>query len=140
MSDELKLTILSPERKLLEECPVQEVLLPTSEGQIQILPGHAAIVGTIETGVFGYRDAAGHVSTGVVTTGFFEVSGERVTVTAETLELKGEIDVERAKRAQKAAEEALRSADLDSAKFRKYQLKLQRSLIRQQIAGREHHE
>ncbi|MCM2277981.1 MAG: ATP synthase F1 subunit epsilon [Oligoflexia bacterium] len=138
MDNQLKLSILSPERKLLEGCPVEEVILPTSEGQIQILSGHAAIVGTLETGVFSYREANGHHTVGFVTTGFFEVTDDSVTVTAETLELRGEIDVERAKRAQKAAEEALKAAELDSQSFRKYQLKLHRSLIRQQIAGKDH--
>ncbi|HAR44141.1 MAG TPA: F0F1 ATP synthase subunit epsilon, partial [Bdellovibrionales bacterium] len=54
-------------------------------------------------------------------------------VTAETLELKAEIDVNRAKKAQKLAEDALKAADLDEKKFKKYQLKLQRSLIRQHL-------
>lgn len=138
MSTELKLSILSPERRLLEGSSVEEVVLPTTEGQIQILPGHAPMLGKLETGVFSYREANGHQSLGIVTTGFFEVSREEVTVMAETLELQGEIDVERAKRAQKLAEDALRDADLDSHQFSKYQLKLQRSIIRQSLAGRSH--
>ena len=57
---------------------------------------------------------------------------------AETIELRKEIDVERAKRAQKIAEDILRDAELDEHRFRKYQLKLQRSLIRQQVAAKDH--
>lgn len=139
MSESLKLTILSPERRLLENAPVTEVLLNTSEGQVQILPGHAAMMGTLETGVFSFRNVDGHVSTGIITTGFFEVHNDRVKVMAETLELQGEIDVERAKRAQKKAEDILRESDLDEHRFRKYELKLQRALIRQQLGGREQH-
>ena len=133
----MKLTILSPERRLLEGAEVEQVTLPTSEGQIQILSGHAGIVGTLSTGPFAYKTQNGTPSVGVITTGFFEITGENVTVMAETLELKGEIDIERAKRAQKLAEDVLREADLDSHKFNKYQLKLQRALIRQQLADRD---
>lgn len=136
----MKLTILSPERRLLEGVTVEEVTLPTSEGQVQVLPGHANMVGTLETGIFSYRTSEQSVSLGIITTGFFEVTNEDVTVMAETLELQGEIDVERAKRAQKLAEDTLMAADLDSHRFNKYQLKLQRSLIRQHLAGRAHSE
>lgn len=139
MSNELKLSILSPERRLLEAETVQEITLPTSEGQIEILPGHAAMIGTLQTGVFSYVSSDGSKHTGLITTGFFEVADDQVTVMAETLELSGEIDVERAKKAQKVAEDVLREAELDEHKFKKYELKLQRALIRQQIAGKEFH-
>ncbi|MGZ3707475.1 MAG: ATP synthase F1 subunit epsilon [Bdellovibrionota bacterium] len=133
----LKLSILSPERRLLESFVVEELTLPTSEGQIQILPGHANMIGTIDTGLFHYQGAGGNESTGAFSSGFFEVQGDSVTVMAETIELKTEIDVDRAKRAQKIAEDALKDANLDESQFKKYQLKLQRSLIRQQLAGKE---
>jgi len=131
----LKLTILSPERRLLEGASVQEVTLFGTEGQIQILEGHAPMIGTLETGPFFYRTQDGVQHAGVISTGFFEVVDDKVVVTAETLELQGEIDVERAKRAQKLAEDALKDANLDEHQFRKYQLKLQRSFIRQQIGS-----
>ncbi|MEK7397424.1 MAG: ATP synthase F1 subunit epsilon [Candidatus Poribacteria bacterium] len=133
MSESLKLSIYSPERKLIEELVVEEVILPGSEGQVQFLPGHTPMLGTLETGIFTYKTVTGTETRGVVSTGFFEVLENKVAVMAETIELKGEIDVERAKRAQKSAEETLRDAELDEHKFKKYQLKLQRALIRQQL-------
>ncbi len=138
MSTSLKLSILSPERRLIQGAEVSELTLTTSEGQIQVLPGHGAMVGTLSTGPFRYVDNAGTSEVGVISTGFFEVAEDNVTVLAETLELKGEIDVTRAQRAQKNAEEALKDAALDEHQFGKYQLKLQRALIRQQIAGKDH--
>ncbi len=132
----LKLSVLSPERKLVESALVEEVTLPTSEGQIQVLPGHAAMIGLLETGVVSYRLSDGATVVGAVSTGTFEVKDDELAVLAETLELAREIDVARAQKAQKTAEDALRDAALDEHSFRKYQLKLQRSLIRQQIAGK----
>jgi F-type H+-transporting ATPase subunit epsilon len=134
----VKLSILSPERRLLEGTEIQSVTLPSSEGQIQIMPGHAKMVGVLEIGVFAYQPVSGAEHTGFITAGFFEVRGEDVFVMAETLELRGEIDVDRARRAQKDAEDALRDAALDQHKFQEYQLKLQRALIRQQLAAKEH--
>src|SRR5690242_11210663 len=138
MAEALKLSILSPERRLVEALLVEEVTLPGSEGQIQILPGHSPMIGTLQTGQFSYHASGKSPVIGVISTGFFEVMDNALHVMAETLELKGEIDVDRAKKAQQQAEETLRSADLDEHQFKKYQLKVQRALIRQQVAGREH--
>lgn len=137
MATELKLTILAPERRLVENEIVTEVTLPTAEGQIQILPGHVPLIGVLETGRFQYKTAAGSVTQGVISSGFFQVVGDRVSVMSETLELEGEIDVQRAKKAQAQAEEMLKSADLDSHAYRKYELKLQRALIRQSAGAHE---
>lgn len=129
----LKLTILSPERKLLENTSAESITLFGSEGEIQIMPGHAPMIGVLETGTFSYRPVGGPEVMGVISHGFFEVKDDTVVVTAETLELKGEIDISRARKAQKLAEDALKAADLDEKKFKKFQLKLQRSLIRQRL-------
>ena len=136
MAENLKLTILSPERRVAEGIEVKSVTLPGSEGLIQILPGHAAMVGTLLTGIFQYEAASGDQDQGAVSTGFFEVRGDEIAVMAETLELQAEVDLVRAKSAQARAESALQNPELDDSKFRKYQLKLQRALIRQQLAGK----
>lgn len=132
----MKLNILSPEKRIASSIEVSSVTLPGSEGQIQILSEHADMIGTLETGSFAFQTMDGATVVGVITSGFFEVrGGETVTVTAETVELAKEIDLGRAKSAQKKAEGALLDPELDSKLFRKYELKLQRALIRQQIAS-----
>ncbi len=131
----LKLSILSPERRLAEGLVVEEVNLPGTQGQVQILPSHAPIVGVLQTGPFSYKKPGSEPVLGVISTGFFEVLGNHVRLMVETLELKGEIDLDRARKAQEMAEETLQKANLDEHQFRKYQLKLQRAIIRQQVAG-----
>ena len=130
----LKLSIVSPERKVVENFDATEVTLTGSEGQIQVLPGHAAILGTLETGFLAYRGASGQEE-GIVSSGFFEVENDVVTVMAETFEFRREIDLERAKRAQQKAEKALLDASLAPKDFEKYQLKVQRAVIRQHFGG-----
>lgn len=129
----MKLTLLTPERRLLESAEVERVVLTGSEGQIEILPGHVQMLGTLESGTFAFSGSSDSNS-GFISTGFFEVKNDVVTILAETLELKKEIDLSRAESAQKKAEDALKDAALTQESFRKYQLKLERSLIRQQIA------
>ena len=132
----LTLNVFSPEKKVLEGRRVSAVTLPGTEGQIQILPGHAAMVGALETGVMSYQVEGEGLAMAAISTGFFEVANDQATLTVETIELSGEVDVERAKRAQAKAEKMLQDAALDPSQFRKYELKLQRAIIRQQtVAG-----
>ncbi len=133
----LRISLMSPERKLLDKAEIRSVSLSGSEGQVQVLPQHAAMVGTLETGPFIIEYADGKSEHGVITTGFFEVRSNHVTLLAETVELAVEIDVGRARAAQAKAEEQLREAALTGSAFNKYQLKLQRALIRQEIAAKK---
>lgn len=138
--EQLKLTILSPEKQVLLSQNVVEATLPGSEGQIQILPGHAHMIGLLETGVFKYQIESGKEPVaGAISTGFFEIENDQLRIFAETVEISSEIDVQRAARAQQKAETVLQSPDLDEHQFKKYQLKLQRALIRQQVAGKLFH-
>ena len=140
MANTLKLNVLSPERRFLDQAEVQSVTLPGSEGQIQILPDHVAMIGTLETGIFSYERTSGEKVVGAISTGFFEIKDGQLSVMAETIEMGDEIDLTRAKKAQLKSESALQDAALEPEQFRKYQLKLQRALIRQQVAGRDHGE
>ena len=127
------LTILAPERKLLQNEPVESLIITTVEGEIEVLPGHADMISQLSTGRFAYRTTKGERTTGVISTGFLSVEEGSVKVIAETIELSGEIDKSRAKQAQANAEKNLNEAGLDEEAFRKYQLKLQRAIIRQSV-------
>lgn len=133
----MQLSILSPEKRIATAVEVNSITLPGSEGQIQILPEHADMIGTIETGTFAYSPTSGPAVLGVMSSGFFEVRHGTITIAAETCELASEIDANRARQAQSKAEGALKDPELDPKLFRKYELKLQRALVRQQVAGKE---
>lgn len=133
----MKLTIYSPERRLFASKEINYVIVNGDEGQIEILPGHAYMLGQLEPGAFEYKlSDSGEIEKGFITYGFFETTHEEVTLLAEVLEYSSEINVERAKTAQLKAESALNESFLEEAQFNKYKLKLQRALIRQQIANR----
>ena len=129
------LSILAPERRLTEGEAVVSVVLTTSDGEIEILPGHADMVAQLEPGKFIYTPKGEKPVIGFISSGFVNVESGNVKVVAETIELMGEIDLNRAKTAQANAEKQLTAAGLDEASFRKYQLKLQRAIIRQSVGG-----
>lgn len=125
--------IVTPTKKVVEGVHVPEVKVTTSVGEIQVLPGHTELLAILGTGPLSYT-VDGEEKKYAVSYGFVEVRKDKVLILAETCESATEIDRARAQTAQKRAEEALASA-LSEEDFKKYQLKLQRAIIRQQIAN-----
>ncbi len=137
-ADSIELIIVTPERQLLRET-VTEVTLPGADGQLGVLPGHAPLITELGIGELIYRKGGSASDPIAIISGFAEVLGERVTVLAETAERAAEIDVERAERAKKRAEERLAAAQSDpNIDWGRAAIALQRSLIRIQVARRRH--
>ena len=136
----LSLEIVTPQRKVLE-AQTEWVTLPGSEGEMGILPEHIPLMTTLETGIVTYAWEQGNQSL-AVHWGYAQVEKNRVTVLAELAESAEDIDVERARDAETRAKEELSQINLsaddwESEKRRldKYELKLKRSLVRQQAAS-----
>ena len=134
MTDSILLEVLTPARKVFS-AQVTELQFPTKEcGYYGILPGHTPLVSALGQGLVLYTEGdRKHFLT--VFGGFAEVGPEKVTILARASETVDMIDADRAEaarqRALKAIKEASSEADLAHA-----QIKLQRSLIRLQAAGR----
>ena len=136
----LSLEIVTPQRKVLE-AQTEWVTLPGSEGEMGILPEHIPLMTTLETGIVTYAWKQGNQSL-AVHWGYAQVEKNRVTVLAELAESVEDIDVERARDAEIRAKEELSQINLsaddwESEKRRldKYELKLKRSLVRQQASS-----
>jgi len=126
---------VTPERALVTE-QVDEVELPGAEGYFGVLPGHTPLLAALQVGELWYRIGQERHYLAVAF-GFAEVLPERVTVLAQVAERAQDIDVERAERARKRAEELLAHAskpvDMD---FERARIALMKSLIRLQVAAR----
>ena len=97
---------------------VDSVTLPAAWGEICVLPGHTALVSTLEVGILSYTGKqSGQLA---VNRGFLEVLNDHITVLSETAEKPEEVDLDRAAKAQARAEARLASqgtsADLDIAR------------------------
>lgn len=130
----IQLEVVTPERLVISE-EVDEVTAPGALGEFGVLPGHTPFLTTLGVGELGYR-----VETQwrylAITWGYAEVLPNTVTMLAQTAEMAEEIDIERAERAKRRAEERLREwsaqgADID---FERASVALQRALTRLQVA------
>lgn len=134
----MKLNIATPNRRVASGVNIQSVTVPGEKGEMTILPGHAALISTLGTGVLSFIQESGKREVAALSRGFVQVNNDEIIVLADRLELAHEIDVERAKRAQAKAEEALRAKEHFEenmeAWIKKMLEKLQRALIRQEAA------
>ena len=77
----MKLEIISPE-KILFSGEVELVTLPGSLGSFTILPGHAAIISSLEKGKLVYRTSEKDTEINIES-GFAEGKQDRITVCIE---------------------------------------------------------
>jgi F-type H+-transporting ATPase subunit epsilon len=101
----ISLTVVTRERKFIET-DVDEVVLPASDGEIGVLPGHTPLLTTLRIGTLRYR-AGSTVERIVISWGFAEVLPDRVIVLAERGVLPSEVDMTAAEAERTEAEKEL---------------------------------
>ncbi len=137
MAEQLQLEVVTPERRLLSE-QVNSVTVPGRGGELGILPGHAALISELQTGVLSY-DEDGTTFQLHVSGGFVEVNDDRVSVLAGVAERPDEIDADRARRAREIAEKRLKGQSGTEIDIDRAQAKLMRNLVRLQLATSSQH-
>ncbi len=133
MAQQLQLEVVTPERRVLSEA-VDAVTLPGLGGELGILPGHTPLISQLQTGVLSYT-TAGKSFQLHVSGGFLEVNDDRVSVLAEVAERPEEIDAARARLAREHVEKQLSAWSGTEEDFEKARAKLERSVVRLQLAG-----
>jgi len=106
MANQLSLEVVTPHRTVLIE-DVESVTLPGIEGELGILPEHIPLLTTLDTGIMSYKNSSGNTQAIAVHWGYAQVEGNSVRVLAELAETADEIDIERAKDAEKKAKDNL---------------------------------
>lgn len=117
MAETLFIEVVTPERAVFAG-EVEEIVLPGSEGQMGILPGHLPLLSSLGIGemiVRGYK-GSGESSERrfLVDGGFVEVLPNKVSVMTESCDGFDQIDVAAARTAIEEAEKALLSLETRS--------------------------
>lgn len=108
----LDIEIVSPEKTALSGV-IESISAPGTDGEFQVLYNHAPFVSTLGIGHINVVNEFGEKLTFATSGGIFEVRDNKVTILAETIESKEEIDIERAKDALKRAEDRIKMAKED---------------------------
>ena len=124
--------IATPERVVFKN-DVDQITLPTKQGEITILPNHIPLIAVLKPGEIVIKNDKEEVSL-AVSGGFIEVLSDKVVVLADTAERAEELDVERAEAARKRAEEALTQKKYDAKEFASMAAMMEKELARVKVA------
>lgn len=104
--EKVQLEVVTPSRVVLK-MDVDMVVLPGTEGEFGVLPGHVPFLAGILPGEMRYtvESVRGYLA---VSSGFAEVFDNRVSVLVDAAEKAEDIDLDRARRALVRAKERLR--------------------------------
>lgn len=112
----LTLEIVTPEARVYSDT-IDTVVIPTTTGEVGILPGHIPLLTQVEHGELRVTKG-GQTVLLAVSGGFAEVEGDRVHVLAEHAITEEKIDETAVEAALKRAEEQLRDAkDIDPQQY-----------------------
>jgi F-type H+-transporting ATPase subunit epsilon len=131
LPEKIHLVIVTPERQLFNGL-VDQVTVPSSQGCLGILPGHAPLLAELGIGNVVYR-ADDQTEFLFCSWGFAEVLPDRVVILAQIAEVASEIDINRAEQARSRAEKRLASKD-SSLDFARAELALLRAISRLHVA------
>ena len=137
MSDKkLTLNLITPEKQLIKDKPVDMVILPALLGEMGILPGHVKTVVQLGMGSLRYK-VNGKNEEFAALGGFAEVLHDEVNVFAESAALAGEIDEEKEKQRIKALKESLSNKDAD-IDFELAEMEIKQAIARMKVKKKKH--
>jgi F-type H+-transporting ATPase subunit epsilon len=136
----LTLVIVTPEGGRFEG-PVERVVVPGTEGDFGVLPGHERFLSAVRIGELEVETSGTDRKWAAVSDGFAEVDHDKVVLMVDSCEFAPDIDKARAERAKANAERELehfKTSEREEASFRLAEAALQRAIVRIQVAGRSH--
>jgi F-type H+-transporting ATPase subunit epsilon len=122
----INLMIVTRERKIIDT-QVDEVILPASDGEIGVLPGHTPLLASLAIGQLRYR-SGNTVHRLVISWGFAEVLPDRVIVLAERGFLPTEVDRATAEQERSAAEREIADMSSHDPEFNLVEARLEESI------------
>ncbi|MCI5066345.1 ATP synthase F1 subunit epsilon [bacterium] len=126
MSEQFTLRICTPKGIFLEEA-VQEVTLPSSQGEMGILPGHADYTGLVGTGVMEFVAAPSNTPRRVVISGgFISYQGDTLTILSDVADSSESIEKENYAAERATLQEQVESEMMDSPEWTRARTALDR--------------
>ena len=115
MTATIAFDLVTPDRLLKSE-PVEMVVVPGSEGDMGVLPGHSLLIGNVRPGLVVIFEGGRAIERIFVAGGLVDVRPDRCTVLAVEARPLAEIGMPEAETRLARAREALSDATTDAAK------------------------
>jgi len=117
MSDKIKLEIVSAEEELFSE-EVEMVYAPAEMGEVGISPKHTPLITKLKPGDVRAQINKDEMKTFYVSGGILEIQPNEVTILSDTALREDDLDEERALKAERLAQEAMKNSanEVDATK------------------------
>lgn len=92
----LTVRVITPDKTVWDDATVQEIILPSTSGQLGILPGHAPLLTALDIGVLRVRPGKDWQNIAIYG-GFAEIEDNEVKVLVNAADLGSGIDKEKAR-------------------------------------------
>ena len=113
-----KLTLVTPDKKLVFDQEIDFVIVPGANGELDLLPGHTPLITLLETGILRWKlSGEEKKNRAVVSWGYCEVHPQGVNILADIVEFAEDIEVEESKKRITLAEKKLGAESLDDESF-----------------------
>ena len=130
---DLNLKIVTPEKEVFNEV-ADQVNVSTTQGELGILPNHAALMAKLVPGELKIRKGS-KVSHFAIGEGFLQIEGNALTIMTDLAQGSEEIDERAAEAAKKRAEDAL-SQKLGSEEYAETMAALEKALAQLKVKRR----
>ena len=131
------LEVVTPEKVVVSQ-EVDLVVAPGTEGEFGVLPGHILFLTGIVPGEMRYSSGS-ETESFVVSTGFAEVSDNKMSILVDAAEKGGDVDLDRAQKAAERARERLaKGKSAEDVDYARAEIALQRATARIKVAEKYH--
>ncbi len=130
-----KLTIVTPEKRLLLNQEVEEVTVPAFAGELNILAGHAPLITALETGVMKWK-LKGETKEAVaaISWGYCQVSPEGVNILTDMADFPEDINLEDTKQVLASSEQKLANEILSDEEWNSLQRDVAKARANMEVA------
>ena len=128
----IKFKIVTPDG-IIHDDVVDQVSIPTTMGQITVLPNHIPLISVLTAGELIIKKGE-EVTNLAVSSGVIEVRpGSELYIVADTAERAEQIDIARAEAARQRAEELMKQQQIADVDYARIQAKLEKELARVRV-------
>lgn len=131
MASKLKFEIITPERVVLKD-EVDQITLPTAEGEITVLPNHIPLIGVLRPGEIVAKKDREEIAMSC-SGGFIEVTGDKVLILADTAEKAEELVEVEILKAKERAQKIIEEKQVDAERYADAAASLERELARLKV-------
>lgn len=127
------LEIITPEKIIFKD-RVNELIVPTTTGEVGIMPNHVPLLTQISSGELVIKQGQKEHSL-AISGGFMEVTQNQTTILADYAVRSEDIEIAKAQEAQKRAQKAMEEK-VSERDFAEAEAQLRRSLLELKVAQR----